>query len=156
MTQPIGIGGPHLHAIGAIGADGTKPEPLAAQAMKVLSNRVADTMIRELGLVQGGQAPLRAGGAYGTEGVAQDLASALAASPADAGRLSRALNEFTSEVAVLVAARPTSEVLDRISSLGDALPALTGHPTKTETDRALKTIYSTIALLREDPNNRVR
>lgn len=151
MTQPIGLTGPRASALGAVGAVGSTPGSLAGQAMTVLSNRVAGTVTRALGLVQGGQAPLRAGDAYGTEGVARDLAAALHASPADAGRLSRALNDFTSEVAALIAASPTSDVLDRLSGLGYALLDPDGRPGMTDTDHAIGTIDSAIFQLRHDP-----
>lgn len=151
MTHPFGIGGPRLSAIGAIGQTGTTPGALAGQAMVVLSNRVASTMTRQLGLVPGGRSPLRAGDAYGAEGVARDLATALNASPADAGRLSRALNDFTSEVAALVAASPTSDVLDRLSGLGYALLDPDGRPGMSDSDKVVATIDSAIFQLREDP-----
>ncbi|WP_294256227.1 hypothetical protein [uncultured Sphingomonas sp.] len=151
MTQPIGITGARASAIGAIGAAGKTPGSLAAQAMTVLSNRVAGTVTRELGLVQGGRSPLRAGDAYGTEGVARDLAATLNASPADAGRLSRALNDFTSEVAALVAASPTSDVLDRLSGLGYAVLDPDGRPGMSDSDKVVATIDSAIFQLREDP-----
>jgi hypothetical protein len=151
MTQPIGITGPRASAIGAVGAAGSTPGGLAGQAMMVLSNRVAGTVTRELALVQGSRSPLRAGDAYDTEGVARDLAAALNASPADAGRLSRALNDFTSEVAALVAASPTSDVLDRLSGLGYALLDPDGRPGMSDSDKVVATIDSAIFQLREDP-----
>ncbi|MET3725821.1 hypothetical protein [Sphingomonas trueperi] len=151
MTQPIGITGPRTSAIGAVGAAGSTPGSLAGQAMTVISNRVAGTVTRELGLVPGGRSPLRAGDAYGTEGVARDLAAQLNASPADAGRLSRALNDFTSEVAALVAASPTSDVLDRLSGLGYALLDPDGRPGMSDSDKVVATIDSAIFQLREDP-----
>nr|WP_315381841.1 hypothetical protein [uncultured Sphingomonas sp.] len=151
MTQSIGIGGPRLSAIGAIGQTGTTPGTLAGQAMTVLANRVAGTVTRELGLAQGGRAPLRPGDAYGTAEVAQGLAASLGASPADAGRLSRALNDFTSEVASLVAASPTSDVLDRLSGLGYALLDPDGRPGMSDSDKVVATIDSAIFQLREDP-----
>ncbi|WP_333572818.1 hypothetical protein [Sphingomonas sp.] len=151
MTQPIGITGPRAAAIGAIGATGNTPGSLAGQAMTVLSNRIAGTLTRELGLVQGTQQPLRSVDPYGAEGQARELATSLGASPADAGRLSRALDDFTSEVAALVAASPTSDVLDRLSGLGYALLDPDGRPGMTDTDHAVATIESAIFQLREDP-----
>ncbi|WP_066722185.1 hypothetical protein [Sphingomonas pituitosa] len=156
MTQPIGLGGPRAAAIGAIGATGATPGSLAGRAMTVLSNRVVGTLTRELGLVPGAQAPLRSADPYGAEATARELATSLGASPADAGRLSRALNDFTSDVAALVAASPTSDALDRLSGLGYALLDPDGRPGMTDTDQALATIDSAIFQLREDPNSRVR
>lgn len=151
MTQPIGLTGSRASAIGTVGAAGSTPGSLAGQAMVVLSNRVAGTVTRELGLVQGGRSALRTGDAYGTEGVARDLAAALNASPADSGRLSRALNDFTSEIAALVAASPTSDVLDRLSGLGYALLDPDGRPGMTDTDYAMAAIQCAVFRLREDP-----
>jgi hypothetical protein len=151
MTQPIGIGSTRFTAIGAIGPTGTTPGSVAGQAMTTLANRVAGTVTCALGLAQGGRTPLHAGGAYGTEEMAQALATSLGASPADAGRLSRALNDFTSEVASLVAASPTSDVLDRLSGLGYALLDPDGRPGMSDSDKVVATIDSAIFQLREDP-----
>jgi hypothetical protein len=151
MTQPIGIGSARLNAIHAIGQTGTTPGALAGQAMTTLANRVAGTLTRALGLAQGGRTPLRAGDAYGTEEVAQELAKSLGASPTDAGRLSRALGDFTSEVAAMVAASPTSDVLDRLSGLGYVLLDPDGRPGMSDTDKVVATIDSAIFQLREDP-----
>lgn len=156
MTQPIGIGGPRPTAIGAVGATGIPPGSRAGQAMTVIANRVAGTVTRELRLVQGNPTPLRAGDRYGTEGLARDLAAALGASPADAGRLSRALDDFASEVAALVAASPTSAVLDRLSGIVHSLLDRDGQPGMTDTDQALATIDSAIFRLRDDPDNPLR
>jgi len=151
MTQPIGFSGTRLSAIGAVGPAGTTPGSIAGQAMTTLANRVAGTVTRELGLAQGGRTPLRAGDAYGTQEMTQTLATSLGASPADAGRLSRALNDFTSEVAAMVAASPTSDVLDRLSGLGYALLDPDGRPGMSDTDKVVATIDSAIFQLREDP-----
>jgi hypothetical protein len=151
MTQPIGIGGARATAIGAIGATGTTPGALAGQAMTILSNRVAGTLTRALGLVEGGAGALRSVDPYDAEGMARDLAASLHASPADAGRLSRALNDFTSEVAALVAASPTSDVLDRLSGLGYALLDPDGRPGMSDSDKVIATIDSAIFQLRQDP-----
>lgn len=156
MTQPIGIGGLRAAALGGIRATGTTPGALAGQAMTVLANRVAGTLTRELGLAQGARAPLRPGDAYDTQEVARTLAAALGAAPADAGRLSRALNDFTGEVAALVAASPTSDVLDRLSGLGYALFDPDGRPGMTDTDHACVAIETAIFQLREDPNRTAR
>ncbi|WP_084581892.1 hypothetical protein [Sphingomonas azotifigens] len=156
MTQPIGIDGPRATAIGTIGATGTTPHALVGQAMTVLSNRVAGTLTRALGLIEGGAAPRRSVDPYDTESMARDLAASLNASPAGAGRLSRALNAFTSEVAALVAASPTSDVLDRLSGLGDALLDPDARPGMSDCDKALAAIDGAIVRLREDPTRTVR
>ncbi len=156
MTQPIGIGGPRAAAIGAVGAAGTTPGSLAGQAMTILTSRVAGTVTRELGLVPGPRTPLRLGDAYGTQDVARDLATSLGATPADTGRLARALNDFAGEVAALIAASPTSEVLDHLSGLGYALLDPDGRPGMTDTDHAVAAIDSAISQLRKDPNDPVR
>ncbi|NLS25167.1 hypothetical protein S2M10_01300 [Sphingomonas sp. S2M10] len=151
MTQPIGISGPRAAALGAIGATDNRPRALAGQAMTVLSNRVAGTLTRELGLAQGAATPLRSVDPYGAESMARELATAVGASPADAGRLARALNDFTSEVASLVAASPTSDVLDRLSGLGYALLDPDGRPGMTDADHAVSAIDGAIFQLREAP-----
>lgn len=156
MTQPIGITGSRASAIRGAGSTASTPGALASQAMAVLSSRVAGTVTRALGLVQGGRSALPAGDAYGTEGVARDLAAALNATPADAGRLSRALNDFTSEVALLVAASPTSDVLDRLSGLGYALLDPDERSGMSDSDKVVATIDAAIFQLREDPNSRIR
>ena len=151
MTQPIGIGSARFNAISTIGQTGTTPGALAGQAMTTLANRVAGTVTRALGLAPSGGSPLRAGDAYGIEGVARDLAATLNAGPADAGRLSRALHDFTSEIASLVAASPTSDVLDRLSGLGNAPLDPDGRPGMSDSDKVIATIDSAIFQLREYP-----
>lgn len=148
MTQPVGIGSARAMAIGAVATTGAPGGTLAGQAMTVLTNRVAGTLTRALELAPGATTSLSPADPYGVEAVARDLATALHAGPADAGRLSRALNDFTSEVAVLVAASPTSATLDRLSRLGDTPPAPDGRPGRTDADHALATVESAILQLR--------
>lgn len=148
MTQPIGIGNARAAGVGAVCAIGPAGGALAQQTMAILATRVAGTLTQALGLVQATAAPLAAVDPYGVETMARELAAALNAGPADAGRLSRALNDFTSEVASLVAASPTSDALDRLSRLGDGPAAPERRPGWTDAEHALATIDTVIAQLR--------
>jgi hypothetical protein len=149
MTQPIGIGSANGVSLNGIGGVGNRPSDLAAAAMTTLSARIAGTITRELGLGGSGTRSL-SGDLYGVEGVAQDLAGALNASPTDAGRLSRALNEFTSEVAALLAAKPHSSVLGMVSGLHFNLVDSDGRPGSTDADYACSAVQAAVFRLRED------
>jgi len=150
MIQPIGTGrvqGASLSAAGGVATPGQQ----AAAAMTTLTNRVATTLTRELGLVDRGavRANNLAGDLYGVESLAADLAAALGGTPADAGRLSRALNEFTSEAAALLAAKPRSSVLGAVSGLHFNLVDSDGRPGSTDADYAFAAIQAGTFRLRE-------
>jgi hypothetical protein len=150
MIQPIGTGriqGASLNAAGGVATPGQH----AAAAMTTLANRVATTLTRELGLVDRPAARTGAlsGDHYGVESVAADLAAALGATPADAGRLSRALGDFTSEAAALLAAKPRSSVLGMVAGLHFNLVDHDGRPGSTDTDYAFAAIEAGIFRLRE-------
>lgn len=150
MIQPIGTGrvqGASLSAAGGIATPGQQ----AAAAMTTLANRVATTLTRELGLVDRGAARTNnlSGDLYGVESLAADLAATLGGTPADAGRLSRALNEFTSEAAALLAARPRSSVLGAVAGLHFNLVDSDGRPGSTDADHAFAAIQAGTFRLRE-------
>lgn len=150
MIQPIGTGrvqGASLSAASGIATPGQQ----AAAAMTTLANRVATTLTRELGLVDRGAVRTNnlAGDLYGVESLAADLASALGGTPADAGRLSRALNEFTSEAAALLAAKPRSSVLGAVAGLHFNLVDSDGRPGSTDADYAFAAIQAGTFRLRE-------
>lgn len=150
MIQPIGTGrvqGASLSGAGGIATPGQQ----AAAAMTTLANRVATTLTRELGLVDRGAVRTNnlSGDLYGVESLAADLAAALGGTPADAGRLSRALNEFTSEAAALLAAKPRSSVLGAVSGLHFNLVDSDGRPGSTDADYAFAAIQAGTFRLRE-------
>ena len=150
MIQPIGTGrvqGASLSGAGGIATPGQQ----AAAAMTTLANRVATTLTRELGLVDrgGARANNLAGDLYGVESLAADLAATLGGTPADAGRLSRALNEFTSEAAALLAAKPRSSVLGAVAGLHFNLVDSDGRPGSTDADYAFAAIQAGTFRLRE-------
>lgn len=150
MIQPTGPGRVQAAALSATGA--AAPGAQAAAAMTTLANRVATTLARELGLVDRGAArggPL-AGDIYGVDALATELAAALGGTPADAGRLSRALGEFTSEAAALLAARPRSSVLGAVAGLHFNLVDHDGRPGSTDADYAVAAIQAGIFRLREE------
>jgi hypothetical protein len=89
------------------------------------------------------------GDLYGVETLAADLAATLGGTPADAGRLSRALNEFTSEAAALLAAKPRSSVLGAVSGLHFNLVDSDGRPGSTDADYAFAAIQAGTFRLRE-------
>jgi hypothetical protein len=154
MIQPIGTGrvsGTSPSA--ASGASGT-PTEQAGAAMTTISSRVAATVVRELGLSErarsGGHQGGGAGDHYGVEALADQLSSALGGTPADTGRLSRALGGFTSEVAALLAAKPHSSVLGMVAGLHFDLTDADGRPGPTDTDQAIFAIEAATFRLRED------
>lgn len=143
MIQPIGTGrvqGASLSAASGI----VTPGQQAAAAMTTLANRVATTLTRELGLVDRGAVRTNnlSGDLYGVESLAADLAATLGGTPADAGRLSRALNEFTSEAAALLAAKPRSSVLGAVAGLHFNLVDDDGRPGSTDADYAFAAIQA--------------
>jgi hypothetical protein len=150
MIQPIGTG--RVQGASLSGASGiATPGQQAAAAMTTLANRVATTLTRELGLVDRGTVRTNnlAGDLYGVESLAADLAAALGGTPADAGRLSRALNEFTSEAAALLAAKPRSSVLGAVAGLHFNLVDSDGRPGSTDADYAFAAIQAGTFRLRE-------
>ncbi len=153
MIQPIGSGRVQGVTLGA--ADSTsRPGDLAAAAMSTLSTRIATTIAEELALVarqgRGGHPGGKAGDHYGVDAIAEELAAALAASPADAGRLSRALNSFVGEVAALLAAKPHSSVLGMVRGLHFDLTDHDGRQGSTDADYAVAAIDCAIFRLREN------
>ncbi|MBB5710895.1 hypothetical protein [Sphingomonas xinjiangensis] len=152
MTQPIGVGRSNPVPLGSAQAAGSSPAALAGQAMSTIASRVATTIASELGLASGG-APRgfgRGGDRYDVNGVANDLAAVLGAGPADAGRLSRALGEFTSEIAALLAAKPHSSVLGMVSGLHFNLVDTDGRQGMDASDHACAAIEAAVFRLRED------
>lgn len=150
MIQPIGTG--RVQGASLSGASGiATPGQQAAAAMTTLANRVATTLTRELGLVDRGAARTNnlSGDLYGVESLAADLAATLGGTPADAGRLSRALNEFTSEAAALLAAKPRSSVLGAVAGLHFNLVDSDGRPGSTDADYAFAAIQAGTFRLRE-------
>ncbi|HVJ02062.1 MAG TPA: hypothetical protein VM662_07765 [Sphingomonas sp.] len=151
MIQPIGTGRVSGASLGATGGVAT-PGEQAAAAMTTLTNRVATTLARELGLAghSRGRSSGVAGDLYGVEQIARELAAALGGAPADAGRLSRALHEFTSEAAALLAAKPRSSVLGAVAGLHFNLVDHDGRPGSTDADYAFAAIQAGIFRLREE------
>lgn len=150
MIQPIGTG--RVQGASLSGASGiATPGQQAAAAMTTLANRVATTLTRELGLVDRGAVRTNnlSGDLYGVESLAADLAATLGGTPADAGRLSRALNEFTSEAAALLAAKPRSSVLGAVAGLHFNLVDSDGRPGSTDADYAFAAIQAGTFRLRE-------
>jgi hypothetical protein len=152
MIQPIGTSRVHGASLGAAGGIAT-PGEQAAAAMTTLTNRVATTLTRELGLIdrdaRGGRSGSPAGDFYGVEQLASELTAALGGTPADAGRLSRALHEFTSEAAALLAAKPRSSVLGMVAGLHFNLVDSDGRPGSTDADYAFAAIQAGTFRLRE-------
>jgi hypothetical protein len=153
MIQPIGtspVSGASLSATS--GAFGT-PTEQAGAAMTTISSRVAATLVRELGLVDRGTRPgqkAAGGDPYGVEALADQLSAALGGTPADTGRVSRALGGFTSEVAALLAAKPHSSALGLVATLHFDLTDADGRPGTTDTDQAIFAIEAATFRLRED------
>ncbi|MBO9623384.1 MAG: hypothetical protein J7500_11805 [Sphingomonas sp.] len=151
MIQPIGAGRVQGASLGATGSV-APPGELAATAMTTLASRVATTLAKELGLT--GQGRGRSGGLtgdlYGVEQISRELTSALGCTPADAGRIARALHEFTSEAASLLAAKPRSSVLGAVAGLHFNLVDHDGRPGSTDADYAFAAIEAGIFRLREE------
>lgn len=154
MIDPIGPGRISTAALGAVSGTQPRPAELAGAAMTTLSARVATTMTRELGLAdrQGGKghAGAKAGDLYGVDELASQLNAALGGTPADAGRLSRALHEFTGELAALLAAKPHSSILGMVSGLHFNLVDGDGRPGSTDADYAFSAIQAGTFRLRAD------
>lgn len=150
MINPINGG--RADAVSLRGIDGKRgPAAQASAAMGKVSGRVAETMARELKLApvdpRGGYAGGSASDAYGIEEIAAELNASVGGTPADQGRLSRALHEFAQEVATLIAARPVSNTLSGLTfSLADS----DGRMGATDADYALSAIEAGIFRLRED------
>ena len=149
MINPINGG--RADAVSLRGIDGKRSGGAqAAAAMNTISARIAETMARELKLTpvdpRGGYAGGSASDAYGIEEITAELSRSLGGSPADRGRLSRALHEFAETVATLVAARPLSSTVSNVTSaLGVDLDG--GKPT---TEEALAMIEAATVRLRPD------
>jgi hypothetical protein len=151
MIQPIGTGRIHGASLGAAGGVAA-PREQAAAAMATIANRVVTTLTRELGLTDRGRSTGNlAGDIYGVDSLATELAAALGGTPADAGRLSRALHEFAGEAAALLAAKPRSSVLGTIAGLHFNLVDSDGRPGSTDADHAFAAIQAGTFRLREDP-----
>ncbi len=153
MIQPIGTGRVSGASLSATSGTSGTPAEQAGAAMTTLSSRVAATMVRELGLSDRSShhGQKGAGGdPYGVEALADQLSSALGGTPADTGRLSRALGGFTSEVAALLAAKPSSSVLGMVATLHFDLTDADGRPGPTDTDQAIFAIEAATFRLRED------
>lgn len=152
MIDSIGSGRVGGIAFGAIDGASAGPAEQAAAAMTTLSSRIAGTITRELGLVDrhGRQGGGKAGDIYGVDALAEELSAALGATPADAGRLSRALHEFASEAASLLASRPRASVLGMVRDLAFNLHDSDGRPGSTDADYALTAIQAAVFRLRED------
>lgn len=150
MIQPLGTGRVQSVALNAVSG---RPGDLATAAMTTLSARVGETIARELALVPGngrGHPGGKAGDHYGVDAMAEALSAALAATPTDAGRLSRALHEFTGDVASLLAAKPHSSVLGILQGLHFNLTDADGRQGPTDADHAVAAIECAIFRLRED------
>ncbi|MGK6318108.1 hypothetical protein [Sphingomonas sp. DT-204] len=149
MINPINGG--RADAVSLRGIDGKRSGGTqAATAMNTISTRIAETMTRELKLApvdpRGGYAGGSANDAYGVEEIAAELSQSLGGSPADQGRLSRALHAFAETVATLIAARPLSSTVSNLtSSLGVDL-----NGDKPTTEEALAMIEATTVRLRPD------
>jgi hypothetical protein len=153
MIQPIGTGAVAGTSLNAASGVSASPSDKAAEAMTTVASRVAATVIRELGLAQHGriaQSGAKGGDLYGVEDLANGLSSALGGSPADTGRISRALNGFTSEIAALLSAKPSSSVLGMVATLHFDLTDADGRPGPTDTDQAVFAIEAATFRLRED------
>lgn len=154
MINPISTGRAERVSLGGLDGGNGGPGARAAAAMTTLSNRVATTLTGQLGLVdpdaRGGYSGGSANDAYGVGQVAAELSASLGGGPADTGRLSRALHEFTSEVAATIAAKPHSSVLGMVSALHFNLVDGDGRPGSTDADYAFAAIQAGIFRLRED------
>ena len=157
MIQSIGSGRVQGASLGATAGVANSPAGYAAAAMTSLSSRVAATIARELGLAGGGSAAAggkfvggKAGDHYGVDALASELANLVRASPTDAGRISRALHEFTGELASLLAARPNSSVLSAVADLHFNLTDPDGRAGCTDADYAVAAVDAAVFRLRED------
>jgi hypothetical protein len=152
MIQPIGTRPAQGASLGAADALADGPLGQAAAALSTLSVRVAQTIAGALGLAER-SAGAPAGGRgdfYGIDALAGELAAALGASPAEAGRLTRALHDYAGEVAALLAARPHSSALARISDLQVDPQDDNGRRDYSPADRAIGAIEGALLRLRED------
>lgn len=150
MINPVNIGS--TGAVGLRGIDGKRGGTAqAAAAMSTVNSRVAATMARELRLApvdpRGGYAGGSANDAYGIEQLAAELTAAVGGTPADQGRIARALHEYAGEVATLIASRPVKGTLQGLAfSVVDS----DGRPGSTDADYAMSAIQAGTFRLRED------
>lgn len=154
MIQSIGTGSVTGTSLSAAHA-ASSPTGQAVAAMTTVSNRVATTVLRELHPGQGGGGRARHGGGagdpYDVMGVAEQLSSSLGGTPADTGRIGRALGELASEVASAVAAKPNSNVVGLVNHTIVKLTDSDGRPGATDTDQAVSAINWAVVNLREEP-----
>ncbi len=92
--------------------------------MATLTARIVSNIAGALG-----RAPSHALERYDIGRAADTLASSLGAGPADAGRIARALDDFASEIASLVAARPDSAT---VSAIGAVLSSEGGNASSVD------------------------
>lgn len=154
MINPINTGRSERVSLSGIDGGDGGPGAQATSAMTRIANRVATTLSREFGLVdpdaRGGYPGGSANDAYGVGEIAAELATALGGTPADAGRLSRALHEFAAEAAALIAAKPGSRAVGAVAGLHFDLVDSDGRAGSTDSDYALAAINAGIFRLRED------